>query len=152
MLSLSRSRVRIYILWCSSHCNFRLLSTILSLFQPSEVLQQTIQDSNQPLLNNSSVPGSTTLRIVSKGRKYRRRENMLASRGKLINSLRHGKTPLTRYKNGELFSGQQSSVIATTPPTFTTTTPRPTLSSSQGPQQFANQILGLWQLWICLVP
>ena len=122
--------------------SFRFLSVFLSLFQSS-------QDNNsQSSSNDSSV--LTSPRIVIKDGKSRRRENMFGSRGKLINSLRHGKTPLTRYKKGELFSAQ---AFVRTALTTTTTTTSPTISSTQPTQQFANQILGCIiniETWIIL--
>ena len=87
-------------------------------------------------------------------RKTRRRENRFGRRGKLITSINHGKTPLTRLRKGELFSVE-------IPPTPRPVVPRPAPASTQSqtpglgapglqnttPQttttaQFANQIIG----------
>ena len=59
---------------------------------------------NQLLEPDDATQGTNGTKSAN-GRKTRRRENRFGRRGKLINSINHGKTSLTRYRKGELFSG-----------------------------------------------
>ena len=80
-----------------------------------------------------------------KKNKTRRRENRFGRRGKLITSINHGKTSLTRFRKGELFSVEIFPTTTSRPTTSTISTSASTSSASAGQQQsaqFANQILG----------
>ena len=107
--------------------------------------------SNQVLSQNSSISVNTANDDVdlSKRRKKvktRRRENRFGRRGKLITSINHGKTSLTRLRKGELFSVEIFPTTTSRPTiltTLTTSTTLPTTSiAQQQSAQFANQVLG----------
>ena len=106
--------------------------------------------SNQVLSQNSSISTSTVNEDGELKRrkklKTRRRENRFGRRGKLITSVNHGKTSLTRFRKGELFSVEIFPTTTSRPTTLTTsTTSTPSSTTSTTPQQsaqFANQVLG----------
>ena len=107
--------------------------------------------SNQVLSQNSSVSASAgnddeDLSKRRKKLKTRRRENRFGRRGKLITSINHGKTSLTRFRKGELFSVEIFPTTTSRPTTLTTSTTSATLSTTsiaqQQSSQFANQVLG----------
>lgn len=129
--------------------------------QPFFLLQNVQQDlvegldgsqafSNQVLSQNSSISTSTVNENGELKRrkklKTRRRENRFGRRGKLITSINHGKTSLTRFRKGELFSVEIFTATTSRPTTLiTSTTSTPSSTTSTAPQQsaqFANQVLG----------
>ena len=80
--------------------------------QQESIIGQNIATQSSPtfanqLLTADDASQGTNATNSTKGRrrKTRRRENRFGRRGKLINSINHGKTSLTRYRKGELFSG-----------------------------------------------
>lgn len=116
-----------------------------------EGLDESQAFSNQVLSQNSSISASTVndggdLLKRRKKLKTRRRENRFGRRGKLITSVNHGKTSLTRFRKGELFSVEIFPKTTSRPTTLTTsTTSTPSSATSTTPQQsaqFANQVLG----------
>ena len=124
-------------------CNCQNQGIFESIFETFLDNLQFFQEENenqpfpiQPIIvneNNSNLQESNE--IVGKPR---RRENMLGRRGKLINSLKHGKTSLTRYKNGELYSVEIQPTVDSSS-VVTSSSSSSTLDTN--PQQFANQIL-----------
>ena len=107
--------------------------------------------SNQVLSQNSSISVNTAnddedLSKRRKKLKTRRREHRFGRRGKLITSINHGKTSLTRFRKGELFSVEIFPTTTSRTTILTTLTTSTTLSTTsvaqQQSSQFANQVLG----------
>ena len=113
----------------------------------------SFQALNQVLSSGDTQQGAGASSGKKQRRKTRRRENRFGRRGKLITSINHGKTPLTRLRKGELFSVE-------IPPTPRPVVPRPaapadtqtlglgapglqnTTPQTTATAQFANQIIG----------
>ena len=82
--------------------------------QQESINEQNVGTQSSPTFANQLLDDATqstngTNSSNGRKRKTRRRENRFGRRGKLINSINHGKTSLTRYRKGELFSGPHES-------------------------------------------